>query len=99
MLSDQQIRSEMPNTVFKVMRNLGGSAHYRTINEEVFRIYGESKSTYWSLGFARRALKDAGIVISHNGIWSLTETGKKIMEVDTEKVWAIYDTELEKRRK
>src|SRR5690606_23913880 len=87
------------NPTIKALKKLGGSGAVSEIEEEVAQLLNLSeeqtneihristtKLTY-RLAWARNYLKRYGLIEnSSRGIWALTEEGKKVEEVNKEKV-------------
>ena len=96
-----QITSELMWPTIQALQALGGSGRNDEINEQVAQIAGISEDQMahkqkdehylplidYRIGWARTRLKELGLVEnSGSGVWALTETGRRITEVDLKRL-------------
>ena len=95
---------DMMNPVLESLRDLGGSASIRELDDTVIALmklseeivqqpHGKSNRTEveWRLAWARTYLKGAGLITnSSKGVWSLTPGGIEATEVDPYEVLRSY---------
>ena len=99
MYPKSDVKYKLPSLVVQALQAADGSAHYKSNNEEVYRLLGEIKDLDRPIGFARRALKDAGFVTNDKGTWTLTDKGRRSESVNVDEVWEAYGKNRPRRMK